>query len=224
MKSQLYEVNDCYSAIQGEGSMTGMPMAMLRLHGCAVGCPFCDTKQTWYAFAEDQVDTLEDALGPTPKFARVDQDEITRYIKHRWPHQRWVLLSGGEPADQPLGPLVNSLKTAGLKVALETSGTAPGFIGAGCNWVVVSPKIDMPGGKEIRGDALTAADEIKMVIGKQADFEVFDDLVVKYNLHHKIICLQPMSQSQKATDLCMKAVEERGWRLSIQLHKYLNLP
>lgn len=224
MKSQIYEINDCYGAIQGEGSMTGVPMVMLRLHGCAVGCPFCDTKHTWYAFSEDMVDTLEDVLGPTPKFAHVDQDEITRYIKHRWPRQRWIMLSGGEPADQPLALLVDSLKMAGLKVALETSGTAPGFIGAGCNWVVVSPKIDMPGGKKVRGDALTAADEIKMVIGKQADLEVFDDLVVKYNLHHKIICLQPMGQSQKATDLCMKVVEERGWRLSIQLHKYLNLP
>lgn len=181
----------------------------------------CDTKETWHVVPEDEVDILEDALGPTPNFARVDQDEITRYIKHRWPHQRWILLSGGEPADQPLIPLVNALKMGGLKVALETSGTAPGFIGAGCDWVVVSPKINIPGGKEVRDDALTAADEIKMVIGKQADLEVFDDLVVKYNLHHKIICLQPVSQSQKATDLCMEVVKERGWRLSIQLHKYL---
>lgn len=218
-------VNDIYGAIQGEGVMTGVPMVMLRLQGCKVGCPFCDTKETWHLVPDNQVDNLIDALGATPKYVSLTQGQIAAHITENYSNYRWILLSGGEPAEQRLAPLVYALHQARYKVALETSGTAMGFIEADIDWVVVSPKLNMPGERDVQPLVLHAADEIKMVIGKQSDIDKLDEMIEEHGLDQKAICLQPISQSKKATDLCVKTVQERGtWRLSIQIHKYLSNP
>jgi 7-carboxy-7-deazaguanine synthase len=66
-----YAVSDLYPCIQGEGCQTGTPMALLRLQGCRVGCPWCDTKQTWLMAEEHQRPTLEEALGDGPEWCHV---------------------------------------------------------------------------------------------------------------------------------------------------------
>ena len=107
-------------------------------------------------------------------------------------------------------------------MALETSGTEVGHVGANIDWVCVSPKINMPGGRPIVAAAMRSAHEIKHVVGKGADIEQLDQLLAQSELRAKVqICLQPVSQSQKATDLCLEVVQQRGWRLSLQMHKYL---
>jgi len=197
---------------------------MLRLQGCSVGCPWCDTPESWHALAENRVDTIEEALEVTTKYAEVTQSVIVRYIKSRYSAYKWVLLSGGEPAEQYLAPLVHDLHLAGFKVALETSGTATGHLESELDWITVSPKFGMPGNKEVRNDCLKGADEIKMVVGKRSDISRLDAAINDNDLQGKIICLQPVSQSPGATRLCIKTVQERGWRLSVQIHKYLEIP
>jgi 7-carboxy-7-deazaguanine synthase len=64
-----YPVNDCYPCVQGEGVQTGVAMVLLRLHGCAVGCPWCDTKETWLMDPAHEVATLDEALGANPQYA-----------------------------------------------------------------------------------------------------------------------------------------------------------
>ncbi len=214
-----YPINNIYACVQGEGCQTGVPMVMLRLQGCDVGCPWCDTKETWLlnpAYSRSEFD-----LNTEPTYSWQDSRAIGDHLRERFPSFKWVLISGGEPAQYDLSALTELLHDRGLRVSLETSGTEQ--IRGHFDWVTVSPKIDMPGGKQIEPGALTRADEIKMVIGKPADIARLDKLLEQNNLG-ATICLQPVSQSLKATQLCLETVQARGWRLSIQVHKYLNLP
>jgi 7-carboxy-7-deazaguanine synthase len=221
--SERYPVNDVYLAIQGEGSLTGVPMVILRLQGCEVGCPWCDTKETWELDPANQRDTLEEVLGQNLSYAMVTADDLAKWIKSKWPHTSWVLLTGGEPARYSLQPLVRELHAQGRKVALETSGTELGHLDAELDWITVSPKIGMPGGKTVLPQAVQSAHEIKFPVGRQRDIEQLDALLADMPPHpDTIISLQPISLNEKATQLCLETVKERNWRLSIQLHKYLH--
>lgn len=225
----LYPVNDIYGAIQGEGCNAGIPMVILRLHGCAVGCPWCDTKHTWEINPENER-PLSEALGTNPLYSLQTAEQITYYLCHQFqPMYRWVLVTGGEPSQYDLRPLAEALHQAGWKLALETSGTEAGHLGAGFDWVCISPKINMPGNKQIKREAFFEADEIKHVIGKETDIKALDDLLTRVQpfIRNKDlqICLQPVSQSPKATQLCIETVQRRGnLRLSLQMHKFLYLP
>jgi 7-carboxy-7-deazaguanine synthase len=217
-----YAVNDLYVAIQGEGVQTGVPMVLLRLHGCGVGCPFCDTRETWHVDPANEVATLAEALGTSERYVWLDADALASYIHTQYPGLRWVLITGGEPADQSLPELVTALHQKGYKTAIETSGTALGHIDAGIDWVCVSPKIGMPGGRLLEAAAISSADEIKMVIGRERDLERLEKLIDLYPLKDSVqICVQPMSQLPKATALCIEAAQQKGYRLSIQLHKVI---
>ena len=221
---QPIRLNDLYQTCQGEGCQTGVAMVMIRLQGCGVGCPFCDTKETWALAAAHKVATLGEALGTNAKWCEETPAEIAAYARHLFPGPRWALVSGGEPADQPLFSLVRELHARRFRVALETSGTALGHVGAGFDWVCVSPKIGMSGGKALLPEALAAADEIKHVVCTGADIEALDRLLLEMPLRDDVqICLQPVSGQGKATDLCTRTAIDRGWRLSLQTHKLVGI-
>ena len=218
----MIRLNDLYATIQGEGAMTGVPMVLVRLQGCAVGCPWCDTKETWFAAAQDRVGTIPEALGTNPRWTAAEPRAIAEVARDVGPALKWALVTGGEPAEQELRPLVSALKCEAFKVAIETSGTALGHLGAGFDWVCVSPKFGMPGGQAIRDEAFEPADEVKMVVASARDLDAFEDLLERLPLKSSCqISLQPVSQQPKATELCLKTCMERGWRLSIQIHKFL---
>jgi 7-carboxy-7-deazaguanine synthase len=221
----MYQVNDIYDSIQGEGVLTGVPMVILRLHGCAVGCPFCDTKQTWLAAPQHRRSSLPEVLGDSPLYCEASPSEIAHYLRTYYGHMKWVLLTGGEPAQADLLGLVNALHDAGYRVALETSGTAIGHLHAPVDWVCVSPKIDMPGGLPVLPEVVHGADEIKFVVGKAADLDKLTELLNRCTLKPNAqVCLQPMSTNERATRLCIQTVMEKGnWRLSLQTHKFVNL-
>lgn len=219
MKNVFYPINNIYPCIQGEGCQTGLPMVMLRLQGCDVGCSFCDTKETWEKNPELERSSIQDVLGTNSYYTEKIQTEILVYIKQNHPNIKWVLVSGGEPAHYYLEPLVNVLHDGGLKVAIETSGTKQEILETAFDWVCVSPK------KGVLPETLSVADEIKYVVGKQDDVDQLDKLLSKSTLKQGCqICLQPISQSRRATELCIQTVQARNWRLSIQIHKYLNIP
>lgn len=225
MTQQRYPVNDCYTCVQGEGVQTGVAMVLLRLHGCAVGCPWCDTKHTWEVDPAQQQATIPEALGENPRYTVQTADTIADYIQANHPGPRWIMLTGGEPAQYPLKPLIDALHARRYRVALETSGTETGHLGAGIDWVCVSPKIGMPGGKVVQVAALEAADEIKHVVALEKDIAALDHLLDGVKLKPNVqLCLQPVSTQQRATQLCIDTVQARGWRLSIQIHKYLKQP
>lgn len=220
----IYRVNDIYTTIQGEGVLTGVPMILLRLHGCGVGCPWCDTKETWTVDTSQRWRNIEDALGANERWCDLSGSEIAAYIKENHPGPEWVLVTGGEPAEQDLETLTSALHDAGYKVALETSGTAIGHLKVSFDWVCVSPKINMPGGKAIIPAAVRVADEIKHVVGKQSDIDNLRKLIADCGVNGQTtICVQPVSKNEKATQLCIETVQKTGWRLSIQMHKYIGV-
>ena len=221
----IYYVNDVYASIQGEGALTGVPMVVLRLHGCGVGCPWCDTKETWKFEAGNERMGLAEVLGANPRFIGLEDTAIAAYIADSFPTIEWVLVTGGEPADTYLGKLVEALRDKGLKAALETSGTATGHIGAGFDWVTVSPKFGMPGRRVVLPIAAEDANEIKQVVGRQEDIDLLDRYLETLSWNpNRVVALQPVSQSKKATALCMEtAMQRKGWRLSVQVHKYLDV-
>lgn len=218
-----YRVNDIYPCIQGEGAMTGTPMALVRLHGCSVGCAFCDTKETWFDTPGNRRETVWGALGTNAKWAEVTPKAIVDAVKELASPLRWVLLTGGEPADQDLGELIDALHAAGHLVAVETSGTAPGVLGTNADWICVSPKLGMAGGKRVLPEVMAMADEVKMVVGRAEDIERLRDLLGDCPTPGTCrVSLQPMSTNPTATDLCIETSLKTGWALSLQTHKWIN--
>lgn len=218
-----YPVNDIYPCIQGEGCNTGVPMVMVRLQGCEVGCPWCDTKETWGLESPFvQRATLEDAMGPNRNYALAEPAEIASFARFRGQKLHWALLSGGEPAKYSLEDLVAALHGVGFRVAIETSGTENGHYSSRVDWITLSPKFDMPGGKPV---TYWLNDELKFPIGKQEDLTRLRGLIESGRIEQDaVICLQPVSLSKAATDLCVRACYEHGWRLSCQTQKFLQLP
>lgn len=220
-----YLVNEIFSSMQGEASYTGTPSVFIRLQGCPVGCGWCDTKHTWDVEEKNaipiivMVDKDEDA----PTYSIMNEYNILDTLKD---FAGWhVVITGGEPCIYDLIPLTNLLIEKGYSVQIETSGTYD----IKCHpetFVTVSPKINMPGGLLVLKQSILNADEIKLPVGKKSDvdkllalFEEFKLDVTKINN----IWLQPLSQSEKATDICIELANEYGWRVSIQTHKFLGL-
>lgn len=208
-----YKVSELYVTIQGEGSLTGTPMFFLRLQGCDVGCPWCDTKHTW------------DATGGRLCGAAELAAEVETLRNREAESTRWVCVTGGEPAQQNLKALVDALHDRSYSVALETSGTALGFVDAGFDWVCVSPKENMPGGLKLRPEALVRADELKFVVGRKEHVDDMLRILRTYpQKENAEIFLQPLSQSEKATAVAVEACKRYGFNLSVQTHKVVGLP
>lgn len=242
--SDRYALNDIYPAIQGEGAKSGTPMIMIRLQGCDVGCPWCDTKETWRLSEANGLKGLREpgefasTFGKNRLWTRATAISIAEYANKIRNDIRWTLISGGEPAEHHLSALVCALRDEGFKIALETSGTAAGWqdVTWGIDWFCLSPKIGMPGGREVQEEAWLRADEIKMVVGKQRDIDVLREhldriiplrdkltFVMRGN-KRPVISLQPVSLSKTATTLCVETCLREGWNLSVQTHQLLGLP
>lgn len=194
-------VHDIYSAIQGEGCLTGTPMILVRFQGCSAACPWCDT---------GEAQSFEDGHD-------WDLQEIVAAVLRVCRGEHWILITGGEPLEQDLHDLtqlVKLLQACDLLVALETNGAHDVPRGL-FDWACVSPKPHL----SLHPNALRHADELKYIIGGEDDIP--DVLPLSAGVE---ICLQPMSQSKEATELCVKTVQERGWRLSLQTHRLIGLP
>ena len=193
----MLRINEIFNTIQCEGKYTGTPSTFIRLQGCKVGCGWCDTKDSWNTGTRLY----------SPEYIA----ELAT-LEH-------VVITGGEPCEQDLSELTAAL--SGKFRTLETSGTAE--ISGDFEWVTVSPKIGMPGGLVVLDSAILRADEIKFPVGKASDIDALKSLLSRAK-EGVIISLQPLSQSKAATELCIKHCIANGWNLSIQVHKYIEIP
>ena len=100
------QVNSIFYTIQGEGPFAGHPCVFVRLAGCNLQCPGCDTEYTIYS---------EMGIGNI-----IEEIEVKDVAK-----TQLVIITGGEPFRQELGPLVRSLVAMGYRVQIETNGTLP---------------------------------------------------------------------------------------------------
>lgn len=217
-------VNEIFETIQGEATFTGTPSIFLRLQGCDVGCPWCDTKYTWSlspSLIEDQ-QTVINKTYDSARHAVMEPSAICKVIVERY-RARHIVITGGEPFLHDLFELTRELFDLGKTVQVETSGTRQARADDRC-WVTVSPKIDMPGGLKMLRDAVDRANEIKFPIGRARDIGKLDRFLADFEVPADMpIWIQPLSQSDHATQICISAALERGWRVSAQVHKFLNL-
>lgn len=216
----MLRVNEIFPTIQGEAGYTGTPSVFIRLQGCPVGCHWCDTKHTWTVSPKKQVsiEAMLAKLDSAPTWAEMNEDQVVEAVRNLGP--RHFVITGGEPCTYDLFLLTAKLLTLG-SVQVETSGTHEVRVTPG-TWVTVSPKVDMAGGLQVRADALMAASEIKMPIDTAKDIRNLEALLQDLPLP-KTAWLQPVSQGEEATRLCLEACARNRWRLSLQTHKYAGL-
>ncbi len=218
-----YPINEIFYTLQGEANFVGLPSVFIRLQGCQVGCAFCDTKHTWELDPKTQVTSIQIAqkLTDQQSWAYFSEEEILAEIA-KYSACRHIVFTGGEPAMFDLTKLITKIESNGYTVQIETSGTEPLRI-TNSTWVTLSPKIDMPGNKQILPKNVTRANEIKMPVGKKQDIDKLKELLQTNQVTTKLIWLQPLSCKENPTKLCIEEALANNWRLSAQVHKYINI-
>ncbi|WP_261835886.1 7-carboxy-7-deazaguanine synthase QueE [Vibrio ishigakensis] len=220
----MLKLNEIFETIQGEGFFTGVPSIFIRLQGCPVGCAWCDTKQTWDVLEDKETDfgTIIAKTGDDEFWCNQSVDSLVAFCLDKYT-ARHVVITGGEPCQYDLVSLTDALEANGFRCQIETSGTFE--VKASKNtWVTVSPKIGMKGKLPIEPQAMTRANEVKHPVGKQADIDALEELLLANPVGEGVeILLQPISQKPRATQLCIDTCIAKNWRLSIQTHKYLQI-
>lgn len=193
-----YAVNETFDSIQGEGPFAGVPMSFIRLQGCSVACPFCDTKDSWKR---------------KPGTTSLAELAASKNLAH-------VCITGGEPAQSPhLDELLAAFLRQGKQVHLETSGAGKATPSMRFCTVVLSPKLHAL--DKIDPDITAVASAIKFVLGDPADLAKIDEWLAASRVTAPIY-LQPVWDSGMSS-FCVETCKARGWRFSAQLHKYLGL-
>lgn len=220
-----YPINEIFESIQGEGSFTGVPSIFIRLQGCPVGCPWCDTQHTWQLVDDDQIPVvqLREKSTDGPTHALMNVTALLTEYETRGYQAKHIVITGGEPAMHDLMPLTEALLTKGFSVQIETSGTFHLHC-ADDTYVTVSPKIDMPGKYPILPEVMARANEIKHAVAMQKHVDELKLLLVHAPIQaNTLIYLQPISQQARATQLAVETCIKENWRLSLQTHKFIGI-
>lgn len=199
-RGEMLPLMEEFYTIQGEGSHTGRAAYFIRIGGCDVGCHWCDVKESWNAqlHPPTHVDAIVDNAA---KFAET------------------VVVTGGEPLTWSMDMLTVKLKDRGLKVHIETSGAYP--LSGTWDWICLSPKKTKLPVQEV----YDKAHELKMIIHNRHDFLFAEEQAEKVN-KDAVLFLQPeWSKKEQMTPLIVDYVMNNPkWRVSLQTHKYLNIP
>lgn len=202
---QKLPVMEHFYTIQGEGFHQGKAAYFIRLGGCDVGCMWCDVKDSWDAGAHPLFD-LETIAGFAAEGASTAYPVI-------------AVVTGGEPLMHNLDGLTRVLQQKGFYTNIETSGSSP--LSGTWDWICLSPKKF----KAPLPEVIAAANELKVVVYNQSDFdwaEQFAALVPPGCM----LYLQPeWSKASIVTPLIIDYVKAHPqWRISLQVHKYINVP
>src|SRR5690242_4708124 len=172
-------ITEIFRSIQGEGTRAGLPCIFVRLTGCNLRCTWCDTAYAFHGGAKLSVEEI-----------RAKVDELSHATAGGDPI-RLVELTGGEPLLQAeIYPLAERLVADGYTVMIETSGER--FIGKLPHEVIKIVDVKCPDSgaadtfDSSNLDALTAADEIKFVIGSRRDYEFAREFTKRQNLAARV--------------------------------------
>ncbi|CDL82156.1 7-carboxy-7-deazaguanine synthase QueE [Xenorhabdus szentirmaii] len=221
----IYPINEIFQTLQGEGVFTGVPSIFIRLQGCPVGCSWCDTKHTWEKESDKQrpMESILLKSEESDLWGVATVTQLLNIFTRQGYSARHIVITGGEPCLYDLRPLTETLENNGYQCQIETSGTHS-ILCSEKTWVTLSPKVKMRGGYRVLPESMKRADEIKHPVGRERDIEALDELLMMLNDDHKpVIALQPISQKEDATRLCIETCIARNWRFSMQTHKYLNI-
>ena len=199
-KGEMLPLMEEFYTIQGEGYHTGTAAYFIRIGGCDVGCHWCDVKESWNAELHPPTNT----------------DTI---VENAAKYADTVVVTGGEPLTWDMSLLTQKLKAKNLKVHIETSGAYP--VSGSWDWFCLSPKKN----KLPVADAYAIASELKVIVHNKHDFIFAEEQAAKVN-PKAILFLQPeWSKKEEMTPLIVDYVMKiPKWRVSLQTHKYLNIP
>lgn len=199
-KGEMLPLMEEFYTIQGEGFYTGTAAYFIRVGGCDVGCHWCDVKESWNA----------DLHPPTA---------ISHIVSNAKKYAETVVVTGGEPLTWDMLPLTNALKEQGLRVHIETSGAYEAT--GNWDWFCLSPKKT----KLPTKSAYDLADELKVIIHNKHDFMFAEEQAAKVNDKAILFLQSEWSKKEEMTPLIVDYVMNNPkWRVSLQTHKYLNIP
>ncbi len=199
-KGLLLPLMEEFYTIQGEGYHKGTASYFIRIGGCDVGCHWCDVKESW--LAELHPPTAVEAI-----------------VENAVKYSDTIIVTGGEPLMWDMNPLTEQLKAKGVKTHIETSG-AYKLTGV-WDWICLSPKKNKLPTEEMYYNA----NELKCIIYNRDDFRFAEEQASKTN-ENCILYLQPeWSKREKMMPLIVDYVMNNPkWKVSLQTHKYLNIP
>lgn len=198
---KLLPLVENFYTIQGEGYNTGKAAYFIRLGGCDVGCSWCDAKQTWNpkSFPPVEVEYII--------------DEVIKYPA------KSIVITGGEPLRYPLDYLCEKLKEHGLEIFLETSGTEP--LSGRFDWICLSPKKN----KNPLKENYQFASELKVIILDEEDFAWAEQNGRMVGKNCRLYLQPEWSRSKTILPKIIEYVKENpAWNISLQTHKFMNIP
>ena len=189
-----------FYTIQGEGFYKGTAAYFIRIGGCDVGCHWCDVKESWNS-----------ELHPPTAVGKIVESAIS--------YSKTIVVTGGEPLTWNMQPLTTALKENNCQIHIETSGAYP--LTGKWDWICLSPKkIKLP------ADGIyPLANELKMIIFNKHDLQFAEEQAAKVG-NDCLLYLQPeWSKRDKMMPLIVDYVMKNPkWKVSLQTHKYLNIP
>lgn len=197
----LLPVMEHFYTLQGEGFHQGKAAYFIRLGGCDVGCVWCDVKDSW---DEDKhpkltISSLQLAVKNTP--AQI------------------VVITGGEPLLHDLTELTKQLHKSGFKTHIETSGSSP--LSGDWDWITLSPKKF----KEPLPEVVPLASELKIVVFNKSDFAWAEKWAAQVSPECKLYLQPEWSKASIITPAIIEYIKAHSqWQLSLQIHKYINVP
>ena len=197
---ELLPLMEEFYTIQGEGFHTGTPAYFIRIGGCDVGCHWCDVKESWDA-----------AIHPPTAIDAIVENAAT--------YSDTIVITGGEPLMWDMEPLTRKLKSKNLKVHIETSGAYP--LTGIWDWICLSPKKRMLPKAEV----LEQAHELKVIVYNKSDFEFAETYAAQMHTNCELYLQPEWSVREKMIPLIVDYVMANPkWKVSLQTHKYLNIP
>ena len=196
-----YPLMEAFYTLQGEGFQTGTAAYFIRLAGCDVGCHWCDVKESWDAGAHSM---------------KSSEDIVKAALKHP---ARFSVITGGEPFTYNLDKLTSDLIQNGFELAVETSGAYP--LSGKWHWICLSPKKF----KAPREEFYSVANELKVIIFNQSDYKWAEEHAAKVNKNCKLYLQVEWSKREELAPGLIEYVKQYPqWRISVQTHKYLDIP
>ena len=209
ISTQLLPVMEHFYTIQGEGFHQGRAAYFVRLGGCDVGCVWCDVKDSWDANAHPKMSVSEIAA----TIIEIIPSQISTAFKPL------VVITGGEPLMHDLTELTNSLQAKGFETNIETSGAHP--LSGSWDWICLSPKKF----KAPLPEVVPFAHELKVVIFNQSDFKWAEEYAAQVSPDCKLYLQPEWDKASVVTPLIIEYIKQHPqWELSLQIHKYINVP
>ena len=201
VKNASLPVMEHFYTLQGEGFHQGRAAYFIRLGGCDVGCVWCDVKDSWDA----------------SKHPQLNIDDLLLNIE-RTP-AKLVVITGGEPLMYNLDALTEALCAKGYEVNIETSGAYP--LSGEWDWICLSPKkfkAPLPA-------ILPLANELKVVVFNASDLAWAEQYATLVSPQCKLYLQPEWDKASVVTPMIINYIKEHPqWELSLQLHKYINVP